>query len=114
MGQNSEEFIGTSVRAMGLCECRLFFEILLQNVMWRSIDIVFTPTLLTKRRVDRIVGDGVCMHPPGYCLRFGCGAVSRTRRYPPKPCLLSQVQSLVDTSIIMVVSEKQEGKQGWE
>ena len=31
---------------------------------------MFTPTLLTKRRVDRIVGDGVCMHPPGYCLRF--------------------------------------------
>ena len=70
MGQISKKFIGTSVRAMGLCGCRVFSEILLQNVLWRSIHIVFAPTLQTKRRADLIVGDGVWMHLLGYCLHF--------------------------------------------
>ena len=40
----------------------------------------------------------------------GCGATLRTRRYPPRSCLLSQVRRCLDTSIIMAVSEEQEGE----
>ena len=49
MGQISEEFIGTSVPAMGLCRCGVFSEILLQNVVLQSVDIMFAPMLQTKR-----------------------------------------------------------------